>query len=213
MNKSRLALVFDKTNTWIRPFFDDLNPKNFDISFAVDLNDVVGYDIVILLGYTKLVSKEFLLKNKLTLVVHESDLPKGKGFAPVQWQILEGAELIPICLLEVAEGADEGAVVLKSDFFVPKTSLYKEIREAQGKASRELVEQFLKIYPDHSFLKQSGVSSTYLRRTKKDSRLDVKRSIEDQFNLMRISNNQDWPCFFEMYGETYTLQITKKDDS
>jgi len=30
----------------------------------------------------------FKLKNKLNLVIHSSDLPKGKSFAPIQWQIL-----------------------------------------------------------------------------------------------------------------------------
>ena len=42
------------------------------------------------IGYTKILPKEFLEGNKLVLVIHESDLPKGKGFSPVQWQILEG---------------------------------------------------------------------------------------------------------------------------
>ncbi len=39
------------------------------------------------LGCSKIAGPDVLNRNKYNLVVHESALPKGKGFAPVAWQI------------------------------------------------------------------------------------------------------------------------------
>lgn len=53
---------------------------------------------------------EILSSNKLLLVVHKSDLPKGRGFAPVQWQILEGKADITVCLIEISDDVDAGNI-------------------------------------------------------------------------------------------------------
>ena len=47
-------------------------------------------DLYICLSYSKLLSEKDLSKFKNVLVVHESELPKGKGWSPLSWQILEG---------------------------------------------------------------------------------------------------------------------------
>ena len=47
-------------------------------------------DLCICLSYSKLLSEKDLSKFKNVLVVHESELPKGKGWSPLSWQILEG---------------------------------------------------------------------------------------------------------------------------
>jgi len=52
----------------------------------------------------------------MNLVVHESDLPRGKGFAPVKWQILDGKKEIPVCLLETTEQVDSGDILGKYTF-------------------------------------------------------------------------------------------------
>ena len=46
-----------------------------------------GNDILVMLSYTKLLSSKYLNRSKFNLVVHESDLPKGKGWTPLFWQL------------------------------------------------------------------------------------------------------------------------------
>ena len=48
----------------------------------------------------KIIEKEFLSKHKHNIAVHESSLPKGRGWAPLFWQILEGKNTMPIVLFE-----------------------------------------------------------------------------------------------------------------
>ena len=85
-----IAFLLDKENNWIEPYVLSYVQNKNNIRLEYDHNKVLNNDIVFILGYTKILSKDFLNNNKLNLVIHESDLPKGKGFSPVQWQILEG---------------------------------------------------------------------------------------------------------------------------
>ena len=47
-------------------------------------------DVCFYLSYEKIVTKKTLEKYKNNLVVHASDLPKGKGWSPMSWQISRG---------------------------------------------------------------------------------------------------------------------------
>ena len=58
--------------------------------------------------------------------------------------------------------------------------------------------------------KQSGSSSFYRRRTKKDSEINIKKSIVSQFNLFRSVDNINFPAFFKYKGYNYILKIYKK---
>ena len=92
--KIKVALLFDKDNSWIFNFIDKgqlfNHKKRYRFKTFFDHKKISSYDIVFILGYMKLLKKNFLKKNKHSLVIHESNLPKGRGFAPMQWQILEG---------------------------------------------------------------------------------------------------------------------------
>jgi hypothetical protein len=57
--------------------------------------------------------------------------------------------------------------------------------------------------------KQAGEPTTYPRRRAFDSRLDSEKSIAEQFDLLRIVNNDDYPAFFELNGKRYVLRIEK----
>ena len=59
-------------------------------------------------------------------------------------------------------------------------------------------------------VKQAGCgSSIYSRRTKTDSTLGFNKSIKDQFNLLRVVNNTEYPAYFIIDGHGYKLQIEK----
>ena len=103
--------------------------ENYTFSYLFDADEVCGFDVVFLLGYTALLSNDFLQRNSLNLVVHESALPKGKGFAPIQWQLLEGCTEITVSLIEAAEKFDSGDIFHQLKIVFDGTELYDEIRE------------------------------------------------------------------------------------
>lgn len=209
----KVCFLFDRNNNWIKKFFANVSnpfPNKYIISRAYDPDKVVGQDIVFALGFTRILDSTFLAANRLCLVVHESDLPLGKGFAPVQWQILEGRTQIPVCLIEAAKEVDSGDIVRKEHFELNGTELYDEIRQAQGVATRQIVMNFLAEYPSVRRQKQTGQESFYTRRTREDGELDIDCSLREQFNLLRIGNNDAWPSFFYYKDQKYFLQITKE---
>ena len=47
-------------------------------------------ELLIILSFYKIIPEKYLKISRHNLVVHESDLPKGKGHSPLYWQILQG---------------------------------------------------------------------------------------------------------------------------
>ena len=70
------------------------------------------YTLVFILSYFNLIENKFLIRNAHNLVVHESDLPRGRGWSPFFWQILEGKYEIPVVLFEAGKGIDDAGIYL-----------------------------------------------------------------------------------------------------
>ena len=209
----QITFLLDTSNNWIENHLVESKSflSNTTYNFRTSHNhaDVNNQDVVFILGYTKILNNEFLKTNHLNLVIHESDLPLGKGFAPVQWQILEGKREIPICLLEATERVDSGDILFKSSFNLSGYELYEDVRSMQAQAIFNVISEFLKIYPNFTRTKQTGEESYYPRRLAKDGKLNIDKSLRDQFNLLRIGNNEDWPSFFFVDDQKYILKIYK----
>jgi len=206
-----IAFLFDKTNDWLSQYFPEALKvsQTFNCQYFYEEEKVRGFDLVFVLGYTKVLKGEILSSNNLLLVVHESDLPEGRGFAPVQWQILEGKSDITVCLLEISDEVDAGNIFAKMVLSLDGGELYEEIREKQAVITFELISRFLERYPNINFETQQGKPTFYRRRNPSDSQLDLDKTIRDQFNLLRICNNKDWPAYFELHGVRYTIKIDK----
>ena len=91
--KIKVSFIFDPKNNWLKKYIKKINFKKYftkyDFFFTENYRIVKNKDIVFILGCTKKIDKKFLNRNNLNLIIHESQLPKGKGFSPVQWQVLE----------------------------------------------------------------------------------------------------------------------------
>lgn len=207
----KITFLLDRDNNWIESFTQEyINLKKVgDISY--NHFDVKGNDIVFILGYTKVLDEDFLHSNKLNLVVHESDLPKGKGFSPVQWQILEGKNEIIFTLFEAQKEIDSGDIYMQKEVKFSGYDLFDEIRNIQGKETLNLIDEFLSQYPNIVPKKQIGDETIYPKRKDKDDMLDIDKSIREQFNHFRIANNDEYPLWFEIDGHKYNLKIEKAD--
>jgi methionyl-tRNA formyltransferase len=209
--KTKVAFLFDKSNNWLVNYFNESKYQKFnlDVYKFYDANEIDGFDVVFILGYTKILSSDFLSQNSLNLVVHESDLPDGKGFAPIQWQLLQGNNEIIISLLEAHELVDSGDILLQSKISFDGTELYDDIRKKQAKATFSIIDDFMELYPNYERQKQIGDGSFYSKRRPKDGELNIDKSIRDNFNLLRIGNNDGWPSFFFYKGKKYIIKIFK----
>lgn len=168
------------------------------------------YEPVFILSYFKMIDASSLKKHQHNLVIHESGLPKGKGWAPLFWQILEGKNIIPIVMIEADKKMDAGQIYIKDHIRFNGTELYEELREAQAMKTIELCMRFIKEYKKLNKKRQIGKSTYYKRRIQKDSQLDINKSIKNQINLLRISDNKNFPTFFFYKDIKYIVNIFKE---
>ena len=209
-----VAFLFDKNNDWIFHHIPEsiLRSKTFKFHTFFEHEKIRSFEIVFVLGYTKILKEPFLTNNKNIFLVHESNLPSGKGFSPVQWQILEGKNTIKISLIKLSQELDGGDIIKQMNMILDGTELYEEIRLKQATVTFKIIENFLKQYPNFKSKPQSGKSTFYRKRKITDSELNINEKLKDLFPLLRIGNNEKWPSFFKFKGNTYIIKIYKKND-
>ena len=206
-----VQLLVDNPNSWIIPYVVQLKNEiikkfNFSVNLVYKHEDVVRGEVLCLLSCEKIFKK--LNYNNYNLVIHESDLPYGKGWSPLTWQVLEGKNEIPLTLFEAAESIDSGEIYVKEYLKLNGSELLPEIKDQQGKITIKLILLFLEKFPMKG-KKQVGDSTFYDRRKAEDSKLDTSKSIKEQFNLLRVCDNNRYPAFFFIYDIKYILKIYK----
>ena len=129
--------ILTKKNDWFYKYAIQLsnllNKKGYLSRIFTDHKKIKGkYDVVFILSYYRLVDEQFLKKNKHNVVIHESNLPKGKGWAPLFWQILGGKNIIDFTVFEADKSVDGGDYYFKDKLKLSGTELYDEIRVLQA---------------------------------------------------------------------------------
>ena len=209
----KISILVDNPDSWIVPYAEEivieLSKKN-ECELYFDSEDISEGDILFLLGCTTIIPKGVLRKNKHNFVVHESELPQGRGWSPVSWQVLEGRNSIPIVLFEAVEQIDAGPIYLRDSIELDGTELLPEIKRKQAEKTEELIFKLIDKWPDIKGRPQTGKGSYYRRRGIDDDRLDVNKTIAEQFNHLRIVDNKRYPAWFEYKGQEYYLKIYKK---
>lgn len=213
LEKYTVYIVVDNTDSWMMPYahllFQEIKTKQHIVFLVHSYNSIVKSDITFLLSCEKIISEESLQRSKHNLVVHESKLPEGRGWSPLTWQILEGKNKIPITLFEAQASVDSGEIYGQDYMIFEGHELIDDMRKAQGISTINLCLKFLTNYPDITPQEQSGEPSFYAKRTPKDSELDVNKTIAEQFNLLRVVDNERYPAFFYFKGQRYNLKIEK----
>jgi methionyl-tRNA formyltransferase len=210
---SKIAILTSK-DSWFVPYAMQLiklirkNRYEAKLFFKHE-NIPSAYDLVFMLSYFRVVGKDHLKKHKHNIVVHESDLPRGKGWAPLSWQVLEGKNRIPVVLFEATRKMDAGPIYIKDHIKFKGTELYTELRAAQAAKTMELCFRFIREHKRLRSKTQSGRATFYGKRDPGDSELSIRGSIKDQFNLLRVVDNENFPAFFFYKGHKYTLRILK----
>lgn len=198
-------------NAYIIELLLDWAVDGHEVRWAHDASTLPAGDVCFYLSYGKIVNADLLSKNKNNLVVHESDLPKGRGWSPLTWQVLEGANSIPVTLFEAAEAVDSGPIYLQEKIDLYGNELVEDLRYFQAISTIHLCKAFMANYPYvlKKACAQNGDATYYRRRYPVDSQLDPDQTIRKQFNRLRVSDNLRYPAWFEIDGNRYRLKIDK----
>lgn len=206
-----IQILCDNPDSWIIPYALHLKKLleklNYDVSYTNSHEDIINGEILILLSCEKLFKQ--LELNNHNLVVHESALPHGKGWSPLTWQIIEGKNQIPVTLIEASEQIDAGDIYDQIFISLEGNELVDELRKKQGEATIDLLLNFVNNFPNNKRSKQQGEESFYPRRKPEQSKLDINKTIAEQFNLLRVCDNERYPAWFEHLGLRYIIKIEK----
>lgn len=170
--------------------------------WAHDKQDLRPGDFCFYLSCGQVVPASILSQYRHNLVVHESDLPKGKGWSPLSWQLLEGENKITVTLFEAVKKVDSGMIYAQEWLEFAVHELIDESRAAQAGAIRDLCKRFVLEYPGilAQVPEQVGEESFYPRCKPVASRLNTEQSIANQFSLLRIVNNERYRWFLSTKG-------------
>lgn len=214
----KITIISD-INSWINQYlpnlFNLLVAQGHQVKGLHQVAEITPGDIVFYLSCGQIASEAVLSRNRHNLVVHESALPQGRGWSPLTWQILEGKNKIPIVLFEAEANVDSGKIYLQDHLVFDGTELVDELRAAQAQKTIELCQQFVAKYPSvvQQGQDQVGTPTFYPRRRPQDSQMNVDKTIREQFNLLRVVDNDSYPATFEIAGQTYILKISKFSQS
>ncbi len=201
--------VIDYLNKWI-----ESNNLDNDIDLVHNKSDLSKGDILFLISCHEIIPKKIRDGYKKTLLIHASDLPKGKGWSPHVWDIINGSDKITLSLLKAEDELDSGEIYRKLQIDIENHQLWNEINHKLFKAEISLIDYALKSFDNLLGVKQIGNqdSSFYLKRTPNDSFIDSNLSIKEQFNKIRVLDPDRYPAFFELNGFKYKLRIDKIDE-
>ena len=171
--------------------------------------DARGGDFLFLVSCSEIVHKNVRDRYKHTLVLHAADLPKGRGWSPHIWQVLEGGNTIVVSLIEAADSVDSGDIWRKERIQLQGHELYDEINELVFAAELRLMNYALDNYRTVVPQKQAGEPTYYRKRTPADSELNPESSIAAQFNQLRVADPERYPAFVVLNGVRYNISIRK----
>ena len=217
LNKKFKIIVLSDTNIWINEYLKELVYYFLDAGHKVlwlnNTKNVPKGDFCFYLGFSKIVEKFHLKKYKHNLVVHESNLPEGKGWSPLTWQVLEGKNIITVSLFEADEKVDNGKIYIQEKLKLSNLELVDELREKQAKTTLKLCKKIVNNFPDiiNKARVQKGKETYYNRRSPEDSKIDFHQSFKSQFNLLRTVDNIYYPAFFINKEIKYIIKIYKED--
>ena len=209
----KITILTDNPNSWIMPFIEELKiylKNDHEVQHVFDSEQVKSGDILFILSCEKLVKSHILKLNKNNIVVHPSNLPKQRGWSPLTWQVLEGKNVIPICLFEAHPIADGGGVYLRDEIKLDGSELNSEMKQKQGEITLKMIKKYLKEKDSLLAVAQTGAPSYCNKIIPEDSEIDINKSIKDQFDRLRVVDNKRYPAFFKHKNNKYIIKIYKE---
>jgi len=136
-------------------------------------------------------------------VIHDSLLPRYRGFSPSVWALMNGEKEVGVTLFEMAEEVDSGRIVGQEPIGVTETDDIGTIREKGTLAVLDLLHRhFPRLVSGEAILEEQDESdATYCCKwTPADARIQWSNDAESILNLIRAVTHP-YPGAFCFRGE------------
>ena len=151
-----------------------------------ELSDVasVPIDLAVVVAYGRIIPVS-LLQQIPMVNIHFSLLPRWRGAAPVERAILAGDSQTGVCLMEVAEGLDEGGVYASETIDIGENESAVELRARLAEVGAELLVKTLTSGLGDA-VPQVGETTYAAKIVRSESKLDFTRSALELHRRVRV---------------------------
>ncbi|HNV86935.1 MAG TPA: methionyl-tRNA formyltransferase [Candidatus Omnitrophota bacterium] len=172
-------------------------------------------EALVIASYGKILPSDWLaLPKRVALNIHPSLLPKYRGAAPINWQIINWEIRSGVTIFRMDQGLDSGDIVAQEEVFLEEGEDALSLSKRLSRLSADMVLKVLESVEkgSASFVPQDPSLATYAPKLKKeDGLIDWTKPAREISN--RVRGLVPWPCahtFF--YGESIQILKTRAED-
>lgn len=178
--------------------------------FAAQLAAVQA-DVGVVVAYGRILPLAVLNAPRLGCVnVHASLLPRLRGAAPIQWSIMEGHDKTGVCLMQMDEGMDTGAVLARRELAIGPNETAGELGLRLAALGAETLREELPRFARGELIAQpqDHEGATHASMLEKDhGRVRWDRSAQQIHDVVR--GTSPWPgAFGFLNGKRVRFHVT-----
>lgn len=170
-------------------------------------------DMLFVLGWSQLLSESAIEVFPQGVVgSHPSELPYGRGRAPVAWTVLEDRRESAVTLFRMTSGVDDGMVLKQARFDIPERPTARIVYDL---AAENLASGFVELYAELAagsavgVPQDSGGASWRSKRVPADGWIDFRCSAEEIDKLVRAAS-EPYPGAYSYIGGERALFLSSE---
>lgn len=146
-------------------------------------------DIAFAIGWRYLITEAaYRIPSLGTLIIHDSLLPKYRGFAPMNWAIINGESKTGVTLFHIADGVDSGPIVDQLATEISLKDTAKTVDERIITLYEEIIVKNLPAFQAGNVksIQQDETKASYCcKRTPEDGEINWQNTAMQIYNLIR----------------------------
>jgi methionyl-tRNA formyltransferase len=164
------------------------------------------YELIILWSFRKIISNT-TGKNNI-VIFHSSDLPKGRGWAPIYYSLAKEMPYYVISGILAGEGVDTGDIIVKAKFRIKDNYIAEKIREWDAEISIMLAKEILERFDGRQIrgVKQIGEASYNPRRKPENNEISLETPLGAILPHLR-GCEREHPAFFYYNQTKYFIHL------
>ena len=188
------------------------NPINLNSDEELKIFKELSPDIVVVVAYGQIISKNFLNIAKFGFInIHASLLPKWRGAAPIQRAIMNEDKKIGVSIMKIEEKLDSGPVLASKEIELGQNATHGEIEKTLSVMGANLLVENLKRLErgNSKFIGQVHSEATYAKKIDKGE-TKINWSLDATKVLAHIHGLSPSPgAWFEYENERFKVLRAK----
>ena len=154
----RLASLFAARNIWVQ------KTRKISCNQLSDVRDRLAPDVIFCLGWRTLIPMDILdCAPRGGIAVHDSLLPRLRGFAPTNWGLVLGHDRLGAMLFQLTNSVDAGDIYFQEAIAVDARESYGSVHQKIGDLTVDLFVRYLEAVRTGTLVaqRQSDAAATY----------------------------------------------------